>query len=406
MAPMEERAENRASKLVEQETEIFANNMVSDDPDVELISATKVSVDTLSASTVNDYFGVVDLDNVVIVRKYSRDDDAMLQELRPRFVIMYEPSHAFVRHIEVYRSVESVQLQVYFMMYTDSVEEHMYLGGLRREKDAFEKLISQKGTMVLPFRAGSEQPDFDSGQRHLRIISSRVGGGQKITEKPPTVIVDTREFRADLPITLHSIGINVVPRALSVGDYVLSPEMCVERKSLDDLVKSFNDGRLYEQCERMSTHYEHPILLIEFEAEQSFTLQSFGEISGPVRPLESDIQSKLVMLVSKFRRLNIIWSSSPSSTADIFMELKQIYDEPDPAAAAAVGQEHGGVGNTYNSTPVEMLRKMPGVTSKNYSIICSKVKNMHALCHMSSESIQDLIGIEPGRKLYAFLHKR
>ena len=29
-----------------------------------------------------------------------------------------------------------------------------------------------------------------------------------------------------------------------IGDYILSPEMCVERKSVSDLVGSLNSGRL------------------------------------------------------------------------------------------------------------------------------------------------------------------
>lgn len=36
----------------------------------------------------------------------------------------------------------------------------------------------------------------------------------------------------------------MVPATLTVGDYVLTPDMCVERKSIPDLVASFNSGRL------------------------------------------------------------------------------------------------------------------------------------------------------------------
>jgi ERCC4-type nuclease len=37
----------------------------------------------------------------------------------------------------------------------------------------------------------------------------------------------------------------IVPATLTVGDYILTPEICVERKSIPDLVSSFNSGRLY-----------------------------------------------------------------------------------------------------------------------------------------------------------------
>ena len=32
-----------------------------------------------------------------------------------------------------------------------------------------------------------------------------------------------------------------------VGDYVLSPDICVERKAVPDLISSLNSGRLYNQ---------------------------------------------------------------------------------------------------------------------------------------------------------------
>ena len=58
------------------------------------------------------------------------------------------------------------------------------------------------------------------------------------------VIVDVREFRSSLPSLLHAAGFIIVPVTLTIGDYVLSPEMVVERKSIPDLIQSFNSGRL------------------------------------------------------------------------------------------------------------------------------------------------------------------
>lgn len=40
------------------------------------------------------------------------------------------------------------------------------------------------------------------------------------------------------------MGQRVVPLTLTVGDYILTPDICVERKSLPDLVQSFSSGRL------------------------------------------------------------------------------------------------------------------------------------------------------------------
>ena len=106
------------------------------------------------------------------------------------------------------------------------------------------------------------------------------------------VIIGMREFRSTLPFLLHRSNLFMIPRTLTIGDYILTPEICVERKSLLNLILSFNSGRLsicsssshrafsvesfslpgYTQCELISQHHKHSILLIEFEEDKAFTL--------------------------------------------------------------------------------------------------------------------------------------
>lgn len=115
----------------------------------------------------DNYFGMLSTEDLVVVRPYrGDDDDKMLQELRPRFVIMYDPAPSFVRRLEVshssvsavlrpnltnslcaqaYRSTHLGQgVRVYFLLYAESVEEQRYLSMLRREKESFERLIREK----------------------------------------------------------------------------------------------------------------------------------------------------------------------------------------------------------------------------------------------------------------------
>ena len=56
-----------------------------------------------------------------------------------------------VRQLEVFQAQNpDYKMKVYFMMYGKSVEEQAYLSSLRQEKEAFEKLIREKTTMVIP----------------------------------------------------------------------------------------------------------------------------------------------------------------------------------------------------------------------------------------------------------------
>lgn len=110
------------------------------------------------------------------------------------------------------------------------------------------------------YRPGDEQPDL------LRTVNTRIGGKKALSETPKAspsgahcilpllltlpcssrrqVIVDMREFRSSLPGILYSGGFEVIPVTLGIGDYIITPEMAVERKSIPDLMQSFNSGRL------------------------------------------------------------------------------------------------------------------------------------------------------------------
>ena len=48
------------------------------------------------------FYGLLAPAQTVVVRAYTDDsDDRLLAELRPRFIVMYEPNQDFIRRIEV-----------------------------------------------------------------------------------------------------------------------------------------------------------------------------------------------------------------------------------------------------------------------------------------------------------------
>lgn len=91
-------------------------------------------------------YGLLPPDNAVIIRPYGgEDDDILLQELRPRFVVMYEPNLPFIRRLEVYKNCNpGLALRVYQMTYTNSFEEDRFLSTMSREAEAFKKLIEDR----------------------------------------------------------------------------------------------------------------------------------------------------------------------------------------------------------------------------------------------------------------------
>ncbi|KZZ90491.1 MUS38-like protein [Moelleriella libera RCEF 2490] len=362
-----------------------------------------------------DYFQLYEMQDLVVVHAYDGDqDEHVLEEVKPRYIIMYEPDASFIRRVEVYRSSHNDRnVRVYFLYYGGSVEEQRYLSSVRREKDAFTRLIKERASMSLVMTVdphGIEDPQ----EAFLRTVNTRIAGGGRLaaTAQPPRVVVDVREFRSSLPSLLHGRSMIIVPCMLTVGDYILSPNICVERKSVNDLISSFRDGRLFTQAETMFQHYKNPMLLIEFDQNKSFTLEPFADLSGSLNSVaptnvSSDLQSKLVLLTLAFPRLRIIWSSSPYQTAEIFESLKAQEDEPDPIAAVQAGldKDARAEDQVFNQEPQEMLAKVPGVTPKNIKSLVLETENIKDVANMTTEELDPLVGRVVGRAIYGFFNR-
>ncbi|XP_043416439.1 DNA repair endonuclease XPF isoform X2 [Prionailurus bengalensis] len=334
----------------------------------------------------------------------------VLHEVEPRYVVLYDAELTFVRQLEIYRaSRPGKPLRVYFLIYGGSTEEQRYLTALRKEKEAFEKLIREKASMVVPEgREGRDEGNLDLLRGSASTGSptdTRKAGGQEQNGTQQSIVVDMREFRSELPSLIHRRGIDIEPVTLEVGDYILTPEMCVERKSISDLIGSLNNGRLYGQCISMSRYYKRPVLLIEFDPSKPFSLTSRGafhqEISG------NDVSSKLTLLTLHFPRLRLLWCPSPHATAELFEELKQNKPQPDAATAMAITADSETLPESekYNPGPQDFLLKMPGVNAKNCRALMHHVKNIAELASLSQDKLAGILGnASNAKQLYDFIH--
>jgi len=389
--------------------------LISEIQPTESETAQKEDIIADPLEDMEDYYQLFDTQDLVVIHAYDGDmDEHILEEIKPKYVIMYEPDASFVRRVEVYRSSHNDRnVRVYFLYYGGSVEEQRYLSSVRREKDAFTKLIKEKSSMSVLMTVDAHGIE-DPQEAFLRTVNTRIAGGGRLaaTAQPPRVIVDVREFRSSLPSLLHGRSMVIVPCMLTVGDYILSPNICVERKSIKDLISSFKDGRLYTQAETMIQHYKSPMLLIEFDQNKSFTLEPFADLSGSLSSVSaanasSDLQSKLVLLTLAFPKLRIIWSSSPYQTAEIFESLKTQELEPDPITAVRIGLE-GGQGadeQSFNREPQDMLRTVPGVTGKNIKNLVVEMGSLREVANASVDELEPAVGKEAGRLIHRFFNK-
>jgi len=80
---------------------------------------------------------------------------------------------------------------------------------------------------------------------------------------PVRIVVDERERTSRIPGLLRQAGAVTDFAHLKVGDYVISTETAIERKTIHDLLNSIYDGRLLVQCSDLIQHYAKPVIIIE-----------------------------------------------------------------------------------------------------------------------------------------------
>ncbi len=121
-----------------------------------------------------------------------------------------------------------------------------YKAEIEKELKSFKSLIDDKDRGIIVPSDADLLAARTRSHTQEQIVRSREGAGfvDARLAKRNTIIADVREFRGALPPTLLLRGTRLRPVTLAVGDFVLSPEMCVERKSVSDLFGSFANGRL------------------------------------------------------------------------------------------------------------------------------------------------------------------
>lgn len=88
---------------------------------------------------------------------------------------------------------------------------------------------------------------------------------KKSKEREPTIIVDSREANTATKIVkaLRERGVNVKIATLEKGDYVLSDECAVERKTVHDFVYTLTRRYLFEQLFLLKEIYPKSLILLE-----------------------------------------------------------------------------------------------------------------------------------------------
>jgi len=120
----------------------------------------------------------------------------------------------------------------------------------------------------------------------------------------PRVVADERERASGVPDRLSKLEVRVYYSQLSVGDYVVNPEIAAERKSIGDFVSSVYDGRLFSQASSLASSFKKPYIIVEGDV---------NKVSGMVKNLASYYGA--IASVTLAYDLRLMHTANPDETA-------------------------------------------------------------------------------------------
>ena len=206
------------------------------------------------------------------------------------------------------------------------------------------------------------------------------------------IIIDERERKSGIPKLLKSIGVNVEIKTLPIGDYIVSHETVVERKSINDLIASIFDGRLFDQCNRLKDHFQFPIILLE----------------GDVDEIESITENPLVFYgalstIAIDYKIPIIPTPNASHTAKLLVSLSSRKESIKGPLLKKIKKS-----NDVQKQQLSVLCSLPGVGEKIAIRMLEKFESPLKVLSASTKDLAKIPGLGESRakKIKKMLEKK
>ena len=206
------------------------------------------------------------------------------------------------------------------------------------------------------------------------------------------IIIDERERKSGIPKLLKSIGVNVEIKTLPIGDYIVSHETVVERKSINDLISSIFDGRLFDQCNRLKEHFQFPIILLE----------------GDVDEIESITENPLVFYgalstIAIDYKIPIIPTPNASHTAKLLVSLSSRKESIKGPLLKKIKKS-----NDVQKQQLSVLCSLPGVGEKIAIRMLEKFESPLKVLSASTKDLAKIPGLGESRakKIKKMLEKK
>lgn len=170
-------------------------------------------------------------------------------------VILYEPVPSEVRMIQRRgRTGRKRSGRVKVLITNGTRDEGYYWASVNKERRMKHQLIDPDVLGEL----NSNAIERMENEKRVKVLDPTPK-----KEELPVVFADTREGNSKVIRHLSEMEIDVKVQAMAVGDYQVSDEVVIERKTAKDFVDSIVDKRLFKQARSLMEEFKRPLIILE-----------------------------------------------------------------------------------------------------------------------------------------------
>jgi ERCC4-type nuclease len=202
---------------------------------------------------------------------------------------------------------------------------------------------------------------------------------QQFLEPPETsrvrIAVDQREDEY-FDALLRRMGADVERRMLSVGDFLCSHRLAIERKTRSDFEQSVIDGRLFSQLPNLAANYERVVVVVEGLADDE-------------RLARSSLLGAYATIVADFGA-SLIFTRDKEGTAEIVFQFARHEQIAKRQPMRIYAKKRTFTPSQTSRSIVEMLPMVGPKLAKN---LLRHFGSVEALAHASERDISEVDGV-------------
>ena len=191
------------------------------------------------------------------------------------------------------------------------------------------------------------------------------------------IFIDTREANSGILDYFGQYDCNIQKKMLLYGDFVVSDRVVIEKKLVQDFIKSITDKRLFQQMRSMKDNFEKPILIIEGE-ESLYGMLQPNIIRGALAAITVDLS------------IPIIWTRDLADTAGLvywIAKREQIDEKRD------IDLRNKKIPETIEEQQAYLVASLPDVSSVRAKALLEHFKTPQKVFNATVEELQEVKGI-------------